>query len=55
MIILICLQDRLFGPEVDKLLYFLIAETSSSFEKEAYSITFLLGISVRRLILTWQL
>jgi len=45
----------LSGPEVNKLLHFSIVETSSSFEKGAYGIMFLLEISAKRLILTWQL
>ena len=45
----------MFSPRVNKLLHFSIAEMSSSFEKKAHDVTSLSGISVKRLISTWQL
>ena len=42
------------GPGVKELLHFSMVLMSSSFEKEAYSVTSLLGISYSRLILIWQ-
>ena len=49
-IFLRCLQDNLSGPRVKELLHLLMALMSSAFEKEAQTVTSLLGIYSKRWI-----
>ena len=51
MIILICLQDNLSSPGVDKLLHFEIALINSSSENSFYLVIGLLGISSNNFML----
>jgi len=48
------LQNNLSGPEVDKLLQFLMILKIFFFEKETHVVISLLEISFNRLMLTWQ-
>ena len=51
---LICLQDSLFGPEVNELLHFKITLVNSFSENSFHLVISLLGISSSNFMLIWQ-